>query len=92
MKSYDLPVNRSTVNLHRQYFGTSCPHRSWDIHVGKGAANTTANNNKMKDYFVKRIKHYYDGGKLETGNVETIQQEDVKQEVNEHKTNKQYFY
>lgn len=85
LKSYDLPVNRSTVNLHRQYFGTSCPHRSWDIHVGKGAANTTANNNKMKDYFVKRIKHYYDGGKLETGNAETIQQEDVKQEVNEHK-------
>ena len=47
----------------------------------------------MKDYFVKRIKHYYDGGKLETGNGETIQQEDVKQEVNEtQKRTNSIFY
>ena len=34
MKSYNLPINRNTVHLHREYFFTSCPHRSWDIHVG----------------------------------------------------------
>ncbi|MGW7930585.1 hypothetical protein BU107_05800 [Staphylococcus xylosus] len=62
MKSYGLPVNRKTVNLHRQYFGTSCPHRSWDIHVGKNAADTKENRLKLIDYFIKRIKHYYNGG------------------------------
>ncbi|UXU83284.1 N-acetylmuramoyl-L-alanine amidase [Mammaliicoccus sciuri] len=62
MKSYGLPVNRTTVNLHRQYFGTSCPHRSWDMHVGKNAPDTLANRNKLKDYFISRIKHYYNGG------------------------------
>lgn len=66
MKSYGLAVNRTTVNLHRQYFGTSCPHRSWDMHVGKGAPDTLANRNKLKDYFISRIKHYYNGGKKTT--------------------------
>lgn len=63
MKSYGLPVNRSTVRLHNEFFGTSCPHRSWELHVGKGASYTTANQNKMKDYFISRIKHYYNGRK-----------------------------
>ncbi|MDU0266320.1 hypothetical protein RTF36_03810, partial [Mammaliicoccus sciuri] len=66
MKSYGLAVNRTTVNLHRQYFGTSCPHRSWDMHVGKNAPDTLANRNKLKDYFISRIKHYYNGGKKTT--------------------------
>ncbi len=63
MKSYGLYPNRATVNLHRQYFGTSCPHRSWDMHVGKNAPDMLANRNKLKDYFISRIKHYYNGGK-----------------------------
>lgn len=81
MKSYGLPVNRNTVRLHNEFFGTSCPHRSWELHVGKGAPYTTANINRMKDYFIKRIKHYYDGGKLEVSKAATIKQSDVKQEV-----------
>ncbi|PTI95834.1 hypothetical protein BU054_12850, partial [Staphylococcus simulans] len=81
MKSYDLPVNRSTVRLHNEFFGTSCPHRSWELHVGKGAPYTTANQNKMKDYFISRIKYYYNGGKLQTGNAKVIKQNDVKKEV-----------
>lgn len=60
LKSYKLPVNRDTVNLHREYFATACPHRSWDIHVGKGAPNTRANQVKLLDYFIKKIKYYYD--------------------------------
>ncbi|WMZ84827.1 SH3 domain-containing protein [Staphylococcus pseudintermedius] len=81
MKSYGLAVNRTTVRLHNEFFGTSCPHRSWELHVGKNAPYTTANINKMKDYFIKRIKHYYDGGALKVNKSETIKQEDVKQEV-----------
>lgn len=49
--------------------------------MGKNASYTTANINKMKDYFIKRIKHYYDGGALKVNKYETIKQEDVKQEV-----------
>ena len=63
MKSYNLPINRDTVNLHREYFSTSCPHRSWDIHVGVNALNTRANQLKLIDYFISRIKHYANGGK-----------------------------
>lgn len=50
MKHYKLPVNRSTVRLHKEFSATSCPHRSWDLH-GK----TT---NSVKDYFIKKIKYY----------------------------------
>ncbi|PTJ71229.1 N-acetylmuramoyl-L-alanine amidase [Mammaliicoccus sciuri] len=64
MKSYDLPVNRSTVRLHNEFYSTSCPHRSWELHVGKGAPYTADNQNKLKDYFISRIKHYYNGGKV----------------------------
>ncbi|AQT27836.1 peptidoglycan recognition protein family protein [Pseudomonas putida] len=63
MKSYKLPINRNTVHLHREYFSTSCPHRSWAIHVGVGAPNTRANQLKLIDYFISRIKHYANGGK-----------------------------
>lgn len=62
LKSYNLPVNRETVNLHREYYATACPHRSWDIHVGKNAPNTRANQVKLLDYFISRIKFYYNGG------------------------------
>ena len=36
MLSYNLPINRDTVHLHNEYSQTSCPHRSWEIHIGKG--------------------------------------------------------
>lgn len=66
LRSYKLPVNRDTVNLHREYFATACPHRSWDIHVGKNAPNTRANQVKLLDYFISRIKFYYNGGSTKT--------------------------
>lgn len=81
MKSYNLPVNRNTVRLHNEFFATSCPHRSWEIHVGKGAPYTVANQNKMKDYFISRIKFYYNGGKLNSDNAKVVEQKDVKKEV-----------
>ena len=62
LKLKKLPVNRTTVKLHRQFTPTSCPHKSWDMHA-KGA-NTPANIRKMQDYFIEKIKHYYNGGSL----------------------------
>lgn len=62
MKSYNLTPNRSTVMLHNEFVPTACPHRSWDIHIGKGAPYNQANKNKLKDHFIKRIKHYMGGG------------------------------
>lgn len=62
LKDENLPVNRTTVKLHRQFNATTCPHKSWDLHTG--SANTTANINKLQDYFIEKIKHYYNGGKL----------------------------
>lgn len=59
LKSYNLPVNQDTVNLHREFFATSCPHRSWDIHVGKNTPNTRNNQLKLLNYFISRIKYYY---------------------------------
>jgi len=60
---YGLPVNRDTVRLHNEFKATSCPHRSWDIHVGKGKSYTSANKNIMKDYFISKIKAYQKLGK-----------------------------
>ena len=88
VKPYVLAVNHNTVRLHNEFFGTSCPHRSWDLHVGKNAPYITANISMMKDYFIKRIKHYYDGGKLKVNKSEIIKQEDVKQKV-KHQEEKQ---
>lgn len=62
MKEWGLTPSRSTVKIHRRFVPTTCPHRSWDLHVGKGAADTNANRNKMEDYFIERIKHYMNGG------------------------------
>ncbi|MBF0778194.1 peptidoglycan recognition protein family protein [Streptococcus cuniculi] len=55
MLFYNLPVNRETVRLHREFVPTSCPHRSWDLH-GQSV-------NAVKDYFISRIKHYQSIGK-----------------------------
>lgn len=62
MKSYNLTPNRSTVMLHNEFVPTACPHRSWEIHIGKGAPYNQANKNKLKDHFIKRIKHYMGAG------------------------------
>lgn len=60
MKSYNLPVNRNTVRLHNEFSSTACPHRSWAIHLGN-VPYTQANKNKLKDYFIGRIKFYMGG-------------------------------
>nr|DAH80892.1 MAG TPA: Endolysin [Caudoviricetes sp.] len=61
LMEWGLPANRNTVKIHRRFVPTSCPHRSWDLHVGKGAPDTDANQGKMEDYFIARIKAYMDG-------------------------------
>ena len=62
MKEWGLTPSRATVKLHRRFVPTDCPHRSWALHVGKGAADTDANRGKLEDYFIARIKHYMNGG------------------------------
>lgn len=57
MKSYNLTPNRDTVRLHNEFTSTACPHRSWSIHLGN-VPYTQANKNKLKDYFIGRIKYY----------------------------------
>lgn len=54
LKFYGLPADRNTVRLHREFVATACPHRSWDLH-GKSV-------NAVKDYFIKEIKKYMNGG------------------------------
>lgn len=53
LKYYNLPVNRDTVRLHREFSSTSCPHRSWALH-GQSV-------NAVKDYFISQILKYYNG-------------------------------
>lgn len=50
MKFWGLKPNRNTVRLHREFYNTACPHRSWELH-GKDL-------NKVKDYFISQIKKY----------------------------------
>ena len=45
-KAWGITPNNDTVRLHQEFFATSCPHRSVEIH---GGANAT------KQYFIKRI-------------------------------------
>ena len=54
LKFYGLAANRDTVRLHKEFVATACPHRSWDLH-GKSI-------NAVKDYFIKEIKKYMNGG------------------------------
>ena len=54
LKYYGLSANRDTVRLHKEFVATACPHRSWDLH-GKSV-------NTVKDYFIKEIKKYMNGG------------------------------
>ena len=78
LKYYGLPVNRDTVRLHNEFSATSCPHRSWDIHVGKGKAYNTSNKNKLKDYFIAKIKAYQ---KLGSNVNEMLKNEGIQGEV-----------
>lgn len=55
---YKLPINHTTVMLHRDFSSTTCPYRSWDLHVGRNAPNTAANRQKMRQYFIDRIKYW----------------------------------
>lgn len=55
MLFYNLPVNRDTVRLHREFSQTSCPHRSWELH-GQSI-------NSVKDYWIERIKYFQSLGK-----------------------------
>ena len=69
LRYYGLPVNRNTVRLHCELdvgTYTECPKRSMIEHAG---FNSTSRQpqwaiDKVKDYFIKEIKKYYDNPKL----------------------------
>lgn len=67
LKFYKLPVNRNTVMLHHQFSATECPKRSLIEHCGYDStyAVPLAVTNKLKDYYIKEIKKYYDNPKLQ---------------------------
>ncbi|MEG2684464.1 MAG: N-acetylmuramoyl-L-alanine amidase [Erysipelotrichaceae bacterium] len=75
LRFYKLPVNRNTVRLHHEFSATECPKRSLIEHCGYDStyAVPTHITNKLKDYFIKEIKKYYDNPNLkpnETGGKE----------------------
>lgn len=66
LKYYKLPVNRETVKLHHEFSATECPKRSLIEHCGYDSTYAVPQHvtNKMKDYFIKEIKKYYDNPNL----------------------------
>lgn len=44
---YGITPNENTIRLHQEVYATSCPHRSVEIHGGRGATEA---------YFIERIK------------------------------------
>lgn len=48
-KEYGIIPSVDTIRLHQEVYSTSCPHRSVEIHGGRGAT---------KAYFIERIKAY----------------------------------
>lgn len=72
---YGLPVNRTTVKVHHEFVATACPHRSLLLHTGWDAvskgAPSQAITNKLKDYFIKEIKKYYNNPALQAGQPDT---------------------
>lgn len=58
LKKYHLPVNRTTVRIHKEFYNTACPARSWLIHLQNGL-DTLESINKLKDYFIFKISQYY---------------------------------
>lgn len=59
MKSIGMKPNRNTVMLHREFFPTACPHRSWDLH-GQSV-------NAVKDYFIQEISKYMGSTPAQSG-------------------------
>ena len=57
---YGLKPSRQTIWLHNEYTGTTCPHRSWELHVGVGSPYNQKNRNKLKDFVIKRVKYWMD--------------------------------
>lgn len=57
---YGLKPSRQTIWLHNEYTGTTCPHRSWELHVSVGASYNQTNRNKLKDFVIKRVQYWMD--------------------------------
>ncbi|MBF7016330.1 peptidoglycan recognition protein family protein [Staphylococcus durrellii] len=64
LKEQNLPVNRDTVRLHREFFETACPARAWQIHVNN-SEDSEVNRERLKDYFISRIQTYYNQVKID---------------------------
>lgn len=72
LRYYKLPVNRNTVRLHCELdvgTYTECPKRSMIEHGNWNSTNRQPQEaiNKVKDYYIKEIKKYYDNPKLQPG-------------------------
>lgn len=66
---YGLKPTRDTVRLHREFFNTACPHRSWALH-GQSL-------NAVKDYFISQIQKYMNEIYPEaTGYIDNLQVQD----------------
>ncbi|WP_436862646.1 peptidoglycan recognition protein family protein [Staphylococcus caeli] len=57
LQKYKLPVNRTTVKLHKMFYDTECPARAWAIHLNNAPTNQQ-NMQRLQDYFIERIKAY----------------------------------
>lgn len=80
LKSWGLEPNRNTVRLHMEFSQTACPHRSMKLHTGIDPTKQSVSQvtiNKMKDYFIKQIKMYYNG-KVPTPTVITSENNKTK--------------
>lgn len=63
---YGLKPTRETVRLHREFFNTACPHRSWALH-GQSV-------NAVKDYFISQIQNYMNQiYPAAAGNIDSLQ-------------------
>lgn len=87
LTKYGLEPNRDTVKLHREFYNTACPHRSWALH-GQSI-------NSVKDYFISQIKKYMQttfkykvGSSVEIRNIEGMSTVDGKAvpELDKNKT------
>ena len=76
LKYWGLQANRNTVRLHREFFATACPHRSYEIH-----GNSV---NAVKDYFISQINNYMNG-KKEDEEVKIIEKIKVFQGTSQRK-------
>lgn len=74
LKYYGLPVNRDSVKLHHEFSATECPKRSLIEHCGYDSTLEVPQDvtNKMKDYYIKEIKKYYDNPNLKPDGGATV--------------------